>query len=120
LLFLERQTIGFVKSYKTFTKKIDFRKEARESRGQQIIVLENGRTGERENGRTGERENGRTGERENGRTGERENGRTGAEVRWRAGERVGLPGQGVSRRPGGSEQGSGAYFIARDIGAAAR
>jgi hypothetical protein len=63
LLFLERQTIGFVKSYKTFTKKIDFRKEARESRGQQIIVLENGRTGERENGRTGERENGRTGER---------------------------------------------------------
>jgi hypothetical protein len=112
LLFLERQTIGFVKSYKTFTKKIDFGKEARESRGEQIIVLENGRTGERENGRTGERENGRTGE--------RENGRTGAEVRWRAGERVGLPGQGVSRRPGGAEQGSGAYFIARDIGAAAR
>jgi hypothetical protein len=79
LLFLERQTIGFVKSYKTFTKKIDFRKEARESRGQQIIVLENGRTGERENGRTGERENGRTGE--------RENGRAGAEARWGAGER---------------------------------
>jgi hypothetical protein len=58
LLFLERQTIGFVKSYKTFTKKMDFRKERRESREQQIIVRENGRTGERENGRTGERENG--------------------------------------------------------------
>ncbi|NWK89571.1 hypothetical protein FE241_20005 [Raoultella terrigena] len=72
MLFLERQTIGFVKSYKTFTKKIDFRKEARESRGEQIIVLENGRTGERENGRTGERENGRAGVRESGRAGERE------------------------------------------------
>ncbi|GEC67705.1 hypothetical protein RTE01_23400 [Raoultella terrigena] len=74
MLFLERQTIGFVKSYKTFTKKIDFRKEARESRGQQIIVLENGRTGERENGRTGERENGRAGERERRCAGEQESG----------------------------------------------
>jgi hypothetical protein len=74
LLFLERQTIGFVKSYKTFTKKIDFRKEAQESRGQQIIVPENGRTGERENGRTGERENGRTGERERMCAGGQENG----------------------------------------------
>jgi hypothetical protein len=85
---------------------MDFRKERRESREQQIIVRENGRTGERENGRTGEREN----------------GRTGAEECWDAGVRVGLPGQGVSRRPGGSEQeqGSGAYFIARDIGATAR
>jgi hypothetical protein len=61
LLFLERQTIGFVKSYKTFTKKIDFRKEARESRGQQIIVRENGRTGERESGSGGALESRRAG-----------------------------------------------------------